>query len=205
MKSGFASVNYLSKTDTTPLAFGTIPEPSMSSMPTQRKNAGAGKQKKLTDTIALSLQSGSSPADIMKQYPGFYLLNKQKVDSLHTMLQAERMKPSLQAFPRNLVYLGTSCITRQLVDWLNLNINCTRPFKAKQLYLHGPPNSRKTTFLRILQGYCTTIDIPTDEEWFDRYTHPEPQLCYIDEFKGQKKIQWLNEFLQGSTMTIKRR
>jgi len=56
-----------------------------------------------------------------------------------------------------------------------------------------------------LQEYCTSLAIPTDEDWFDLYTDPEPQLCFIDEFKGQKKIQWLNEFLQGGPMHIKRR
>lgn len=205
MKSGYASVNYLRKEDSTPTVYGTVPEPSLSTLPRQPRNATAGKQKKLTDLIATSLQSGSSPADIMKEYPGFYLLNKQKVDSLHTMLQQQRAKPSLKKWPANLSYRGTNYSTQQLVEWCNLNINCKRPFKQKQLYLYGPPNSRKTTFLQILMEYCTSVHIPTDEDWFDLYTDPEPQLCYIDEFKGQKKIQWLNEFLQGSQMHIKRR
>lgn len=205
MISGYGSVNYLSKKDSTPIVFGTIPEPSMNTLPKLQKNATAGKQKKLTDVIATSLQSGSSPADIMKQYPGFYLLNKQKVDNLHSMLQSERVKPLLKCFPRNLLYQGTNSSTQQLVEWCNSNINCSRPFKQKQLYLSGPPNSRKTTFLQILQEYSTSVAIPTDEDWFDLYTDPEPQLCFIDEFKGQKKIQWLNEFLQGSQMHIRRR
>ena len=205
MKSGYASVNYLKKEDSTPIVFGTIPEPSMSTLPKQRGKGTAGKQKKLTDTIAISLQSGSSHADILREHPGFYLLNKQKVDSLYTMLQLEKQKPSLKAWPRNLSYQGTSSSTQQLVEWCNLNINCKRPFKQKQLYLYGPPDSRKTSFLKVLLEYSTSVVIPTDEDWFDLYTVPEPQLCYMDEFKGQRKIQWLNEFLQGSPMHIKRR
>ena len=70
MKSGYASVNYLRKEDSTPTAYGTVPEPSTSTLPRQRGNATAGKQKKLTDMIAESLQSGSTPADILKQHPG---------------------------------------------------------------------------------------------------------------------------------------
>jgi len=205
MKSGYGSVNYLRKEDTTPIVFGTVPEPCLSSMPTKRKSEAAGRSKKLTDLIATSLQSGSTPVDVLKEHPGFYLLNKQKVDSLYSMLQSERAKPSLKPWPGNLSYQGTSSSTRLLVEWCNSNISCCRPFKQKQLYLHGPPNSRKTTFLRILQEYCTSLAIPTDEDWFDRYGDPEPQLCYIDEFKGQRKIQWLNEFLQGGSMHLKRR
>ena len=205
MKSGYASVNYLKKEDSTPIVSGTIPEPSMSTLPKRRENGTAGKQKKLTDQIAESLLSGSTPADILKQHPGFYLLNKQKVDSLHSMLLNESRRPSLKPWPANLLYRGTSSSTQQLVDWCNLNMNCSRPFKQKQLYLYGPPNSRKTTFLTILREYATSVSIPTEEDWFDLYTVPEPQLCYLDEFKGQKKIQWLNEFIQGGPMLIKRR
>lgn len=204
MKSGYASVNYLSKTDGTPIRHGILPVPSTNTM-TRGKKSTAGRQKKLTDLIATSLQSGSSPADILKEYPGFYLLNKAKVDSLHTMLQLEKTKPILKKWPANLLYQGTSSSTQRLVDWCNSNICCSRPFKQKQLYVHGPPNSRKTTFVNILKEYCSSVTIPTDEDWFDLYSVPEPQLCYIDEFKGQKRIQWLNEFLQGGTMHIKRR
>ena len=32
MKSGYASVNYLKKEDSTPIVFGTVPEPSMSTL-----------------------------------------------------------------------------------------------------------------------------------------------------------------------------
>ena len=205
MESGYASVNYLRKEDSTPTAYGTVPEPSTSTLPRQRGNATAGKQKKLTDMIAESLQSGSTPADILKQHPGFYLLNKHKVDSLYTMLRVAAAKPSLKSWPANLSYRGTSSSTRQVVEWCNSNINCLRPFKQKQLYLYGPPNSRKTTFLHILMQYCTSVSIPTEEDWFDLYTVPEPQLCYMNEFKGQRKIQWLNEFIQGSPMLIKKR
>ena len=62
MKSGYASVNYLKKEDSMPTVFGTVPEPSMSTLPKQRGNVTVGRQKKLTDSIAESLQSGSTPA-----------------------------------------------------------------------------------------------------------------------------------------------
>ena len=52
-------LNYLRKEDSTPIAYGTVPEPSTSTLPRQRGNATAGKQKKLTDMIAESLQSES--------------------------------------------------------------------------------------------------------------------------------------------------
>lgn len=98
--------------------------------------------------------------------------------------------------------IGACSVTRQLVEWCSLNIQCKRPIKQKQLYLHGPPNTLKSSFLAILVSYCTTFEIPSQEDFLDLYPDPEPELCYFDEFKaGKLTIQWWNSFLQGSTPT----
>lgn len=103
-------------------------------------------------------------------------------------------------WPPNLQYHGACSVTRQLVEWCSLNIQCKRRFKQKQLYLHGPPNTLKTKFLRILSKYCTTYEFPATEDYFDLYMDPEPQLCYIDEFKQSPiTIQTWNQLLQGSS------
>lgn len=193
------------KEDGTPTVYGTIPEPSSDSVPKRKGTRTAGTQKKLTDQIAASLQSGCSPFELSKQYPGFYLLNKQKVDNYHLWWQNTNRKTSFKPFPSNLSYQGADSSTQQLVEWLKCNIKCKRDFKQKQLFLTGPPNSLKTTFLNILKEYCSSYVIPTTEDYYDLYGDPEPELCYIDEFKGQKTIQWLNEFLQGGDMHLRRR
>jgi len=103
-------------------------------------------------------------------------------------------------WPPNLQYHGACSVTRQLVEWCSLNIQCKRRFKQKQLYLHGPPNTLKTKFLRILSKYCTTYEFPATEDYFDLYLDPEPQLCFIDEFKQSPiTIQTWNQLLQGSS------
>jgi len=205
MKSGYASVNYLKKEDSTPTVYGTIPEPSLSSLPKPKAKPTAGTQKKLTDQVAALLQSGSSPLELSKRYPGFYLLNKQKIDNYSLWWANTNSNKSYKTFPSNLSYQGEDYSTQLLVEWLKCNIKCKRSFKQKQLFLTGPPDSRKTTFLNILKEYCTSYVIPTTEDYYDLYGDPEPELCYIDEFKGQKTIQWLNEFLQGGDMHIRRR
>lgn len=45
--------------------------------------------------------------------------------------------------------------------------------------------------------YCTSFEIPQGEDFYDLYGDPEPELCYIDEYKGAKPIHWWNLFLQG--------
>lgn len=42
------------------------------------------------------------------------------------------------------------------------------------------------------------------EDWLDGFDN-DYDLVVIDEFKGQKTIQFLNEFLQGSRMTLKQK
>ena len=109
---------------------------------------------------------------------------------------------SKRPWPPNLQYHGVCSVTRQLVEWCSLNIHCKRRFKQKQLYLHGPPNTLKTKFLRILTKYCSTYEFPATEDYFDLYPDPEPQLCCIDEFKQSPiTIQTWNQLLQGSTPT----
>lgn len=103
-------------------------------------------------------------------------------------------------WPRNLRYHGACSVTRSLVEWCSSNIQCKRHFKQKQLYIHGPPNTLKTSFLDILIRYCTSFEIPATEDFLDLYGDPEPELCYIDEFcAGKLTINWWNQFLQGST------
>lgn len=100
----------------------------------------------------------------------------------------------------NLYNVGGCLVTRQLVEWCSLNIQSKRCFKQKQLYIHGPPNTLKTSFLDILLNYVTSYEIPQAEDFLDLWPDPEPELCYIDEFQaGKLTINWWNQFLQGST------
>ena len=62
---------------------------------------------------------------------------------------------------------------------------------------------RKTGFLQLLREFFTSYEVPTDEDFYDLYPNPEPSLTYIDEFKGQKRIQWLNRWLEGVEMTLR--
>lgn len=76
------------------------------------------------------------------------------------------------------------------------------PFKSKQFWIWGHANVGKSTFIRKLEATgLRGFEIPTNNdfaEWDDlRY-----DFAYIDEFKGQLTIQFLNMFLQGSKMRL---
>lgn len=199
MRSGYGSVNYLRKADGTPISGGTIPEPSTKAQKTAAGTAGKPSQSS-SNQVALLLLSGSSPWSLVTQFPGYCLANMRKMEEFATKYSALKANASKRHWPPNLKYSGACSVTRQLVEWCSLNIQCKRPFKQKQLYVHGPPNTLKTKFLRILTKYCTTYEFPATEDYFDLYPDPEPQLCYIDEFKQSPiTIQTWNQLLQGSS------
>lgn len=76
------------------------------------------------------------------------------------------------------------------------------PFKTKQFWIHGPPNTGKTSLIRKLEDIgLRGYQISTNND-FANYDDALFDFCYIDEFKGQLTIQFLNEFLQGSKMYL---
>jgi len=76
------------------------------------------------------------------------------------------------------------------------------PFKSKQFWIWGPPNTGKSTFIRKLEDSgLRGFDIPVNND-FAEWDDEKYDFAYIDEFKGQLTIQFLNLFLQGSKMRL---
>lgn len=92
-----------------------------------------------------------------------------------------------------------------IVDKLNQIIlcGCKRPFKSKQLFLVGPPNTGKTTLVRQIQKYCATYHLDVSN-WFPNYRDGVYTLFFWDQFKlkGGMSHTDLLKFLQGSPMDL---
>lgn len=203
MRSGFGARNYLEKEDTTPLLYGTLPNPASKPGISRTNTDSNGKPKQsVSSMVAAQLLSGSSLSSLVTQYPGYALQNLQKMKQFASFSSVMRANSSKSKWPGPLEYRRGCSVTRALAEWCSLNIQCKRSFKQKQLFLHGPPNTLKTSFLHILTPYCTTYEVPPAEDFFDHYSDPEPDLCYIDEFKAGKITlhQWCL-FLQGGLGT----
>lgn len=157
----------------------------------------------LSTSVAQSILEGKSISEINKENPGYYMINKRKIDEYESWVKCENSKkskidwisPSLD---------GLTDANLQIATWISKNIRQTRIFKAPQLYIHGPRNLGKTSLVEWLEKSLSVYHMPTTEEFYDHYSD-DYDLVVIDEFKGQKTIQFLNQFLQGSTMPIRKK
>lgn len=90
-----------------------------------------------------------------------------------------------------------------ILRWLLLNLsNEQREFKSKQLWIFGPGNHLKTTLVLQLQRVFNIYFIPKHESFYDAYHNGVYDLCCIDEFRAHKKVQFVNEWSQGSAFPI---
>ncbi|AMH87769.1 replication-associated protein [Pacific flying fox faeces associated circular DNA virus-14] len=84
----------------------------------------------------------------------------------------------------------------------DIDLLAKKPFKSPQFWIFGPPNVGKTSMLQSLfDAGLKGFEIPINND-FARWDDELFDFAYIDEFKGQLTIQFLNSFLQGSRMAL---
>lgn len=155
--------------------------------------------------IADLIISGGSLIDCRNFDPGFYLTHVKFIKDLIFEVACEKLKLSLLPWPGvEVPETGSDC-NKLLHKWLNKNVRKPREFKQPQLYLHGPPNIGKTSFVNTLSKYLSVYHLPTDEDFYDSYSDSTYDIVVLDEFKAQKRITWLNLFLQGGPMTLRKK
>jgi len=202
--------NYLSKEDKSPLSYGAILNPGSDSAKAQIKNKRARAEdgslpQSKASKYATDMLSGASARSILRQDPGYYLQNKRKIEEYAAMCRVYASQLDKEEWPGPLDYQGTHSQTREIIDWLNSNIKCSRHFRQEQLYISGPKQHYKTTLVRLLRVFLMIYDMPKSEDFYDLYEDDLYDLILLDEFKGQKKPQDLNEWLQGEDQNIRQK
>lgn len=161
------------------------------------------KQAPKNETVAKMLHDGKSLSDIDKEHPGYVMINKRKIEEYASWIECERSKKNkIDWIPPSLEGLTDSNL--KIAEWISKNIRQTRAFKAPQLYIHGPRNLGKTSLIEWLEKSLSVYHMPMTEEFYDLYSD-DFDIVVLDEFKGQKTIQFLNQFLQGSAMPIRKK
>jgi len=162
----------------------------------QKKNP---KGKALVDM----LDAGKTIEDVRKTDNYFFCINKKKLEDYGAYMSIIHQREKLEEW-KEPDWINLTGSNRKIGKWLADNIRRSRPFKAPQLFIHGPPNHGKTSLIEFLKKSLSVYHIPTTEDFYDAFDN-EYDLCVIDEFKGQKSIQWLNQFLDGQTMTMRKK
>jgi len=132
--------------------------------------------------------------------PAWVFHNKRKAQEYLGYQQMKRSKVALLSWPQ-LDATGLRGPTLRICKWLLKNIRVPRVFKQKQLYVCGPPNKGKTHFVEQMKKYLAIYTLPKSQ-YVDGYEEGRFDLVVVDEFKAHFTVQFLNEFLQGSTMYL---
>ncbi len=168
----------------------------------------AAKKKTSTKValIASLIMSGKTLIEINEKYPGFVCQHLKVLQSYKNWLD---LKHFLQT--PLLTFQGVQHVDKeeprhwenQVIRWINMNFwnNPTRHHKQRQLWIHGRTNTGKTHLIMTLMSYFHAYEIPDDNNWYDGYSDSY-DWAYMDEFKGCKKIQWLNSFAEGRQMSL---
>lgn len=189
-----AWVEYCRKEDSSPEIYGTLPTP----------RSKASTSSKATE-IAEMINSGSTLDQVQEMQPGYFLLHKRKIEDYAAFIAQKQQRLSIKKLKMPLPYTGQDPDTQSICDWLNTNLFQSRSFKSKQLLISGPANSLKTSLMEKLSTYVRIYHPPIIEAFFDSYSDDDYDLVFFDEFRGQQTCQWMNLFLQGSQMSIRKK
>jgi len=178
----------------------------------QRKEGpGEDNEKPLkrskSDEVAEALKEGLSLREVDEMLPGYFLQNQKKILEYQAFVQAFKTRQLLKPLV-SIQYLGDQPETEVIVNWLNLNLFQPRAHKQQQLYIWGPPNSRKTSLITLLRDHLAVYDVPHDA-YCSGYQDESYDLAVIDEYTGPshkgKDQSFINQFLEGSIFALPNR
>jgi len=152
--------------------------------------------------MATLMDEGSTVRECKKLHPGFALQHLSKMRTYEAYTASNVMKNSLKKW--NLLPALQLTGAQQLVAlWLNKNIHQTRTFGQKQMMIIGPTGVGKTSLIMKLQSFCRIYFVPMNEDWYDLYNDTDYDLIVFDEYRSQKTIQFMNQFVEGSPCQFK--
>lgn len=155
--------------------------------------------------VAQLVREGKPLESIEEANPGFFMMHKNHVEEYQTWVQRRNQRQSLQMFQ---LYLPPHATKEEktIVRWCEDNIRKQdRPLGAPHLYICGKTCMGKTTFISLLRKMLAVYDIPPDEDYYDEYYDGTYDVAVLDEFKANKKLTWMNSWLQGHPFPLKKK
>lgn len=162
-------------------------------------------KQKTSTSIAMKISTGASLDKINEVDPGFYLMNKRKVDEYYSWMENKRSCQRVPWIPFTLETISRSCSsTCQIMEWCNLNLNKDRPYGAKDIYIYGKTQLGKTSLLLYLEKFFRIYWLGS-EDFYCLYNDTDFDIVVLDEFRATKTIQFLNSFCQAAPFPLKRK
>lgn len=92
-----------------------------------------------------------------------------------------------------------------ILKWLDDNIDKRRFPKQLHLYIHGPPNTGKSSFVEFLRQRLRVYDLPK-ESFFDMWDNNAYDVICADEFvQNTHSRDSLTLFLDGYNVTLRKK
>lgn len=156
------------------------------------------------DAVANRIKSGKTLQEIDAKYPGYFLRYGPQIKRYQQQQQAWDRRSSLRPHPNGFAipseYLALDNAQVQICEWIVANFPkppAVRAKDAKALYLVGPTGLGKTRFFNRLSKYLLRYNVPRGEDFYDFYQDGYYDFAFIDEFRAQKTLTWLNSFCNG--------
>lgn len=167
----------------------------------------AAKEKSSTKIalVVQDIQAGKTLQELNDSYPTVMFMHKRKVDEYINFLNVLRSQKTLLAWPSTVVPADAEPHDLTISTWLDTNIKKARFLGTKQLWLQGPTECGKTTFIMNLSKYLRIYVVPMDEDFYDMYDDTLYDLIVFEEYKSQKTVQWMNKFVDGQPVALRKK
>ena len=193
-------LKYITKADPTPAMFGLTEE---------QLRTASSQSSTLTATIATRIAAGATINELLQdeEIRPFLVLHLGAVQRFLSAMNSANRPPLLSAPPEQLVTpnLPACHSATRVHSWLHRNLgNRNRAHRAPQLWLHGPPATGKTSLMNFLDSFCRIYFMPP-EHWQDTWEDDAYDVAVLDEYNGSQTVSFLNAWLSGDIMPIRRR
>lgn len=174
------------------------------------KEAMTKKRKGQWEEATPLLMQGQDARELLKTMPAFVLANKKKVEEAVVFLQLSHLQEKIPPLTEFLTWeLPLDFDGRRVNGFLDVwnglrDSLANMVFGKKQWYLHGGTGIGKSTWLQHLFKVIRVYLIP-NEDFYDHWEDSLYDMAVIEEFKGQKPIQWLNQWLDGGVMNMRKK
>ncbi len=204
-------MKYVTKEDPKPLCFHIDPLLFLA-------NRKGKKEATISSQIAGQIKEGRTLQEVDKQFPGYLLLHKSKVEAYLNWQKILSQRSAKKEWKLIDLEEVTRPMSREIANWLNQALGekeeasstptdpNPRTLGFQHLWIHGPTGIGKTHLITELSKRGVRVyEIPPDEDWYDQYEDGCYDVAILEEFKAQKRIQWLNKWCDGTPGPLKKR